>query len=95
MIKKNIYVYKHFEYVDTDCEYVLWFKLDSALFQSEEDVYFGTVYVPPAYTDYSQTDILEQFYQESESFTRSYKYVYLLRDFNARTSALSVIKNHR
>ena len=26
MIKNNIY--KHFEYVDTDCEYVLWFKLD-------------------------------------------------------------------
>ena len=89
MIKKNIY--KHFEYVDTDCEYVLWFKLDKALFQSEEDVYFRTVYIPPAYTDYNQSDILEQFYQESESFTRSCKYVYLLRDFNARTSALSDI----
>ena len=33
MIKKNIY--KHFEYVDTDCEYVFWFKLDKALFQSD------------------------------------------------------------
>ena len=89
MIRNNIY--KHFEYVDTDCEYVLWFKLDKALFQSEEDVYFGAVYVPPAYTDYSKTDILEQFYQESELFTRSHKYVYLLGDFNTRTSALSDI----
>ena len=46
MIQSNMY--KHFEYIDADCEYVLWFKLDNALFQSVEDVYFGTVYVPPA-----------------------------------------------
>ena len=48
---------KHFENVDTDCEYVLWFKLDKALFQSEDDFYFWTVYAPPAYTDHSQTGI--------------------------------------
>ena len=54
-------------------------------------VYFGAVYVPPAYTGYSQTDILEQFYYELESFTRANKYVYLLGNFNARTSALSDI----
>ena len=46
-------------------------------------------YMSHQQTDYSQTDILEQFNQESESFTRSYRYVYLLGDFNARTSALS------
>ena len=38
-----------------------------------------------------QTEILEQFYQGSESFIRSYKYVPLLGDSNARTSALSDI----
>ena len=57
----------------------------------DEDVYFGAVYVPQAYTGYSLTDILEQFYYELESFTRANKYVYLLGDFNARTSALSDI----
>ena len=55
-------IYRYFEYIDTDCEYVLWFKLDKVLFNTDEDVFFAAVYVPPAYTDYSQTDILDLFY---------------------------------
>ena len=76
-------LYEHLESVDTDCENVLWFKLNKALFQTEEDFYFVTVYVQPAYIGYSQTDILEQFYHLLDSFARSYKFVYLLGD-NAR-----------
>ena len=89
LIKSNLY--KYLNYIDTDCEYVLWFKLGKALFQTDEDVYFGAVYVPSEYTGYSQTDILEQLYYELESFTRANIFVYLLGDFNDRTSAFSDI----
>ena len=80
LIKTNLY--KHIEYSDRDCEYVLWCKLDKALFETDEDFYFGTVYAP-TYTGYCQTDILEQFYYESEYMllTRANKYVYPLGDF--------------
>lgn len=87
MIKENIL--KYFEYIDSECEYVLWFKLDKILFNSDEDFYFGCVYVPPAYTDYSQNDILDLFYQEIENNSRLHKHVFVLGDFNARTSDLA------
>ena len=48
------------------------------------------VYVPPANTDYCRNDILELFYGELESFSRSHKYVFLLGDFNSRTAELSI-----
>ena len=66
----KINLYKH---IDRDCEYVLRCKLDKALSQTDEDFYFRTVYMVyvPAYICYSQTDLLEQFYYELESFTRA------------------------
>ena len=36
----NDIIYKHFKYVESECEYILWFKVDKALFQTNEDVYF-------------------------------------------------------
>lgn len=86
LIKESIF--KCFECIDTECEYVLWFKLDKVLFNTDEDVYFGAIYIPPAYTGYSQADILDLFYQEVESFSRAHKYVLLQGDFNARTAVL-------
>ena len=62
------------------------------LFQTDEDVYFRAVYVPPVYIGYSQTDIMEHFYNELESFTWANKCVYLLGDLYAGTYALSDIK---
>ena len=71
--------------------YILWFKVDKALFQTDEDVYFGAVYVPPANTDYCRNDILEMFYNELETFSRSHRYVCIHGDFNARSAELSDI----
>lgn len=87
----NDKIYKYFKYVESECEYVLWFKVDKELFQTEEDVYFGAVYVPPANTDYCCNDLLEPLFNELENFSRSHKYVCINGDFNARIAELSDI----
>ena len=47
---------KHFTSIETDCEYVLWFKMSQSLFNADEDVVFGTVYNPSASSNYNVDD---------------------------------------
>ena len=47
---------------------VLWLKVDKPLFQTDEDIYFEAVNVPPANTDYCRNDILDLFYNELDFF---------------------------
>ena len=85
-------LYKYFTYVETECEYVLWFKLSKCLFKTEEDAMFGIVYIPPASSGYNVESILEQFNIELDDFSRFYKNLVLMGDFlNARTSAMTDI----
>ena len=43
----DLVIYGSFEEINTDCEYVQWFKLSKSVFDSHEDVIFGSVYIPP------------------------------------------------
>ena len=50
-------LYKYFSTIDSECEYVQWFKLSKRLFGSNEDIVFGGVYIPPVNSDYSVVQI--------------------------------------
>ena len=34
----------------------MWFKLERSLFKTDEDIYFGAVYVPPADSRFKNAD---------------------------------------
>ena len=87
----NKHIARYFEYIDSDGEYVLWFKLSKVLLNTDEDIYIGAVYLPPINSNYCQDRILNMFNDELETFSRSHKYVTLLGDFNARTGSLTDI----
>ena len=74
--------------IPTECEYVLWFKINRNLFNAAEDVYFGTVYVPPDNTKFFSREIFDMFCNEVDHFTTNNQYVVLLGDFNARIGLL-------
>ena len=76
------------EPIDTECEYVQWFKLSKHILDTDEDVYFGAVYVPPDNTKFYSREIYALFYEELEQFTTNNKHVILSGDFNARTGDL-------
>ena len=55
------------------------------MFQTDEDIYFEAVNVPPANTDYCRNDILDLFYNELDFFSdHTNKFVH--GDFNAHTT---------
>ena len=75
LIRDNLF--KHFNYVESECEYVLWFKLSKCLFGTEEDIMFGSVYIPPAGSGYNNDNYTPGIYAEGYivfvfPFVRSY-----------------------
>ena len=40
-------LYKHCSFIDTECEYVLWFKIPKSVLHCNEDYVIGTVNIPP------------------------------------------------
>jgi hypothetical protein len=77
------FVKSYFTQIDTECEYVQWFKLSKCLFETDEDVIFGSVYIPPENTKYFDKNIYDLFY--TENFCTNYKHIVTFGDFNART----------
>ena len=43
-------LYKHCSFIDTECEYVQWFKISKSVLHCNEDYVVGTVYIPPEIT---------------------------------------------
>ena len=74
--------------IDSDSEYVQWFKMSKDLMNTDDDVFFGVVYIPPDRTKYFSTDLYDSCMQEIEAFTSRHKYVVLMGDFNSRSSTL-------
>lgn len=60
--------------------------MSKLLFDSNEDIIFGAVYILPVNSDYNIVQICELFYSEFDHFSRENRNVILLGDFNGLTS---------
>ena len=45
LVKQNIS--KYVETIDSDCEYIMWIKLNKAIFNIDNDIIMGIIYIPP------------------------------------------------
>lgn len=74
--------------IETDSDYILWLKFHRRLFNTNEDLILGVLYVPPEQSRFLNED--EYFSLESEITSMSCKssYICLTGDMNARTSNL-------
>ena len=61
----------------------MWFKLERSLFKTDEDIYFGAVYVSPADSHFKNADETDIFEIEIINACVFHKYVFLMGDFNA------------
>ena len=82
-IKDELFPYVSF--IESESDYILWFKFDKVLLKTDEDVVFGVVYLPPADSRFNTQDELDLFEVEITNMCILYKYVILTGDFNART----------
>ena len=85
-VKQNIS--KHFTNIPSESDYVLWFSINKSLTNTEEDLIFGIVYIPPENSRFLINDELMTLEMEITETCSKYKYVVLTGDFNARTSNL-------
>jgi hypothetical protein len=65
---------------------VFWFKVSRDIFNLDEDIIFGIVYVPPENTRYSSSAAFAEIEAEYLVFSNNYNYRSFLGDFNERTS---------
>jgi exonuclease III len=75
------------EFVEGNCEFVLWFKINSP---TESGTLIGIVYIPPENTKYSNIKMFDELESDIVLFTSGKDLrVILFGDFNARTSNLT------
>ena len=75
---------KYISVIESDSDYICWFKLDKSCLNIDEDMHFGAVYTPPSDSRFNTQDEMDMFEVEISSMCISHKYVLLLGDFNAR-----------
>ncbi|MCG7877394.1 MAG: endonuclease/exonuclease/phosphatase family protein, partial [Candidatus Thiodiazotropha endolucinida] len=79
--------------VQSDSDYVFWFRLNKRLTGTREDVIFGVVYIPPSASRFYNADETDLFEIELQSTCINNKYVVLMGDFNARTGTVPDISD--
>ncbi|CAC5372884.1 unnamed protein product [Mytilus coruscus] len=73
---------------DTECKFVYWFSVDKKVFDLDENIVFGIVYIPPVNTNYTSEEAFSEIDIEFQRFSQNSKYIVLLGDFNSRTANL-------
>ena len=71
----------YIEPLETESSYIIWFKVSSKLFNLNDDLIFGIVYIPPEGSSYLSTDAFDQVENEYRVLSQNYKYICLLVDF--------------
>ena len=77
----------HISVIDSESDYILWIKLSKSFCNTEDDLIFGIVYLPPTDSRFNNPEELDLFEIEITSMSISHKYIFLLGDFNARTQS--------
>ena len=73
----------------TESQFVLWFTISKKLLNANSDILFGCVYVPPENSVYSSKEAFEELENEMINLLKSKnRFISLIGDFNAKTSAL-------
>ena len=73
--------------LNSNSEFVLWFDIVKVL-PIPNKILFGYVYIPPENTRYSSDNAFNELEDEMIKFSRNTKSIFLLGDFNSRTSKM-------
>lgn len=74
--------------IPTESDYILWLRLDHTLFNIQEDVILGVLYIPPTQSRFLNEDEYSCLETEITSMCSLSSYVCLTGNMNARTSQL-------
>ncbi|XP_063427570.1 asparagine-rich protein-like [Mytilus trossulus] len=87
------YLDKYIKYIQSDCQFVLWFSIDKKVLDLPKDAIFGIIYIPPINTSYTSEDAFTEIEFELQNFCSKTNYITMLGDFYSRTGNLSDFYN--
>ena len=75
LLKELIFLFaKYISVIESDSDYICWFKLDKSCLNIDEDMHFGAVYTPP----FNTQDEMEMSEVEISSLCISHKFYCLV-----------------
>lgn len=74
--------------IETESDYILWLRLDRSLFDKNEDLILGILYVPPTQSRFLNDNEYFNLETEITSMCGRSSYICLTGDMNARTASL-------
>ena len=87
IFRKELEKYIHF--LQNECEYVQWMCLSKEIScVKNESLLVGCIYIPPEQSRYSSDEAFNELEDELITFSKNYKHVSLVGDFNSKTSTL-------
>ena len=86
LVKQNIS--KYVETIDSDCEYIMWIKLNKAIFNIDNDIIMGIIYIPPDQSKFYNEDEMQILNDEIINMCSTTKSLILTGDCNGHTAEL-------
>ena len=78
------------EFIDSESQYVQWVKITRNIFEFDNDVLLGCVYIPPEGSKYSNSEAFDEIESDLVSLVKKTDmHPFLIGDFNAKTSNLN------
>lgn len=71
-------IVKYVKIINTDCRYVLWFKLSKVILNTKDDLLCGGIYIPSKGSKYSSLDCFSDIDQELLSITKDKENIWLV-----------------
>ena len=80
---------KFVQIIESDSEYVFLIPLSKTFTKLDNDIVFGSVYIPPSQSHFLNEDELDLFQRAIMSICSKYDYVFISGDMNAQTADMT------
>ena len=81
-------ILNYVDVIDSECEYVMWVKLKKSLFNIDNDIIIGIMYIPPEQSKFYNDDEMQNFNNEIINMCSEYTNLILTGDNNGNTAEL-------
>ena len=88
------FISTHISSVESDSDYIMWFRLSKTFLQTDEDLVFGIVYLPPNESKFNNSDELDLFEVEITNISVLHKFIFLMDKLKKNTLTPMILQNN-
>ena len=80
---------KFVQTIDSESEYAFWVKISKNFTKLDQDIVFGSVYIPPSQSRFLNEDEFDTFQRDVMSICSHFEYIYIAGDMNAQIAEMT------